>query len=695
MSKKLVLCWLLAACLRPALAASDTVTAVMPDTVTAVMPAARPRVAVVLSGGGAKGMAHIGALKVIERAGIPVDIVTGTSMGSIVGGLYAVGYDAATLDSLVRRQDWLFLLSDKETIRSPFINDREKENTYFLSKTLHFSGGKLQNNVGGFIEGRNLARLFDNLTEGYHDSIDFSRLPIPFSCVATNIIDNTEYDFHSGRLSEAMRASMSIPGAFSPVRKGDMVLVDGGLRNNFPADIAKEMGADVIIGVTVQGPPKTAEDIKGGASILSQIVDVNCKNKYDDNLAITDIPIRVNTKGYGSASFTPAAIDTLIRRGEEEAMRHWDALEALGQKMRAFGVTDARAGLQARPVTGALQENEDSLAKWRSRTSMIQGNVGVRFDSEEMVALQLNGLYQPARSPWEFGATIRLGKRSEARVEAQLVPLHFCNMRLAYIFRHSDINVYVEGDKEANVTFNQHAVDFTLFSFMIRNFQVDIGARFDYYRFQDFLTGSVAETFTDSLKDMHTYSYYGKVNYNSEDLWYFPSRGAKFTAGYAYYTDNLIGYDGHTGISIIDAMWRMSFPLGRRLTLQPMAYGRLLFGHDIHAILHNRIGGDWFNHYFEGQMPFAGLGHVELTRKQFVALQLKLQQRIMDNNYILLKVAAAQRAESLGDLLKHGPMRGYQLAYYYNSMFGPLGATAGYNSYSKSPYFFVNLGFVF
>ena len=122
-------------------------------------------------------------------------------------------------------------------------------------------------------------RLFDRLTAGYTDSISFDSLPIPFACVATNIVDNTEYDFHSGRLALAMRTSMSIPAVFSPVRLGDKVLVDGGLRNNYPADIAKAMGADYVIGVTVQGSPRTADDINSNASVIGQIIDVNCKNK--------------------------------------------------------------------------------------------------------------------------------------------------------------------------------------------------------------------------------------------------------------------------------------------------------------------------------------------------------------------------------------------------------------------------------
>ena len=296
------------------------------------MAVGRKRVGVVLSGGGAKGMAHIGVLKVLERAGIPVDIVTGTSMGSIIGGLYAIGYNGAVLDSVARAQDWSYVISDKEDLRHQTLKDKLKSYTYIFTTGLTF--GKKDNSAGGLIKGKNLAELFQQLCTGYTDSLDFSKdLPIPFACVATNIIDNSEVDFHSGRLPQAMRSSMSIPGAFSPVRIDDMVLVDGGLKNNYPADIAREMGADIIIGVTVQGAPKVAEQMGGTMSIISQIVDVNCKNKLDENLAITDLHLQVDTKGYGSASFSSAAIDTLIRRGEEEAMRHWDEIIALKKRI--------------------------------------------------------------------------------------------------------------------------------------------------------------------------------------------------------------------------------------------------------------------------------------------------------------------------------------------------------------------------
>ena len=275
----------------------------------------RKKVAVVLSGGGAKGVAHIGALKVIEEAGIPIDTITGTSMGSIVGGLYSIGYRADVLDSIVRAQDWNTLLLDREDLSLQRIAEREKQNTYMISTGITLKKNKGLSATGGIIKGKNLHGLFERLTSGYNDSIDFNTLPIPFACVATDMVTFTEYDFHSGVLPQAMRASMAIPAVFTPVRIGGMVLVDGGMRNNYPADVAREMGADIIIGIAVPDEDKSAEDLGSTTSILKRIVDYNTKNKYEENVSITDVYIPVNTHNYSAASFNSAAIGTLINRG--------------------------------------------------------------------------------------------------------------------------------------------------------------------------------------------------------------------------------------------------------------------------------------------------------------------------------------------------------------------------------------------
>ena len=722
----------------------------------------RKKVGVVLSGGGAKGMAHIGVLKVLERAGIPVDIVTGTSMGSIIGGLYAIGYNAQALDSMVRVQDWTYVISDREDLRRQSLGDRKKQNTYFFSTGMTI--GKRDGNAGGLIKGKNLAELFQQLCTGYTDSLDFTTgLPIPFACVATNIIDNSEVDFHSGRLPQAMRASMAIPAAFSPVRIGDQVLVDGGLKNNYPADIARAMGAEVIIGVTVQGAPKVAEDLGNTMSILSQIIDVNCKNKYDENLAITDLHMQVDTKGYGSASFTPAAIDTLIRRGEEEAMRHWDDIAALKERIGIDASFRPTILHPLRPqvltekhrVTGYTFENMtpqaerfirqkyhlsrtdsiDAALEQQLTTTMrvdlfyqtaecrlvpegdgvrvvlsagnrksVQLHAGFRYDTEDYAAVQL-GVDIPLKTalPVNTDVMLRLGKRLKARAELTVHPRSFTRPTISYEFNRNDVDIYMKGDLAYNILYNQFRGELTPINFNLKNFNLQLGLRWDFMHYRNKLGTEDAPQVM--LKNEHFFSYRAQLNYNSEDNWYFPTRGSRFRAEYAYVTNNLAqmnerGADGsvvgkRTGMSEVSADWRGAFTFGERFTLQPMVYGRLLFSSVFPAVFGNTIGGDWFGHYVEQQMPFAGIGNIEYVGHQFVATQLQAQERIGMNSYVLLRVAAAQQTDKLRNLLDNRTILGMQAAYYYNTLFGPIGATLGYSNRSKKPYFFLNLGYEF
>ena len=713
----------------------------------------RKKVGVVLSGGGAKGMAHIGVLKVLERAGIPVDVITGTSMGSIIGGLYAIGYNANSLDSVVRKQDWSYVITDKEDLRNQSLSDRSKQYTYVFSTGLSFSK-KNKSSEGGIIKGKNLAELFGQLCTGYTDSLDFSKdLKIPFACVATNIIDNSEVDFHSGRLPQAMRASMAIPAAFAPVRLGDKVLVDGGLKNNYPADIAREMGADIIIGVTVQSEAKTADDIKGTLGILSQIVDVNCKNKVEENLAITDLHLQVNTSGYNTASFSSTAIDTLVRRGEEEAMQHWDELMALKQKigigddfrptihhpLRPKVMTERQyvksfifenmtpqderflrqkfhlnrtdsidANLQQQLTTSMRVDLFFKTAECRllpdadgvhvaltaGNRKVAQAHVGLRFDTEEYAALLL-GLEIPLKAavPTNTELTVRLGKRIMARGELTIHPRNFIRPSLSFTYRRNDIDCYVRGSRDYSVLYNQFQAEAVPINHDFRNLNIQVGLRWDYMHYRDKLE---SEQSTDvTLNNEHYVSYRARLNYNSEDDWYFPTRGARFKAGYAYVTDNFVKLDGKAGMSDISASWRKSFTFGRRFTLQPMVYGRLLLGDVVPMIFANNVGGNWFGHYLEQQMPFAGIGNIEYVANQFVAAQLQGQLRIATNNFVLLRVAVAQQAEKLKELFDHKTLYGIQGAYYYKTMFGPLGATFGYSNRTKKPYFFLDLGYEF
>ena len=720
----------------------------------------RKKVALVLSGGGAKGVAHIGVLKVLEKAGIPIDIITGTSMGSIVGGLYACGNDAMRLDSIVRSQDWTIVLSDRDDLRYQSLKERELHNTYTLSTSLRLKKNKTSIG-GGFIIGKNIGKLLRTFTYPYNDSIDFNTLPIQFACVATDVVDNSEIVIHRGVLSEAMRASMSIPGAFSPVRKNGRVLVDGGLRNNFPADVAKEMGADYIIGVSVSSKQRTVEDLNTTGDILLQIVDFNCKNKFDENMAITDIPIMVNTEGYNTASFSSSAIDTLIQRGEDAAMAHWDEILALKEKLYPLqdkprfqtvqeplsnnpsfrigelrfenmtpsdehfirtkfklkegdSIDNERANLITISIRLDLFYQSADFNAERNAVDMGDGtkaaritfvagekkpnkiSAGIRFDNEEMVALQSNITF-PIRNrlPMQFDFTFRFGKRIMAEGNWEFHPTNFLHPSITLSFLRNEINLYEYGKKSYNLSYNRLNAVVAPLTFVVRNFHISMGAAVDYYYNYNLLLDQVQEHYIEMPKHEHFIRYFAKVDYNNENNWYFPTRGTKFFSRYGYYTDNFIKLNDKIGLHELSAMLRANFSLNKRLTLQPMLYGRFVHSDDTPYILCNIVGGEWFGHYIEQQLPFAGMGNIELQWDKLIAAQIQAQYAVTSNNFILFRFSAAQDGDTYSEMFKKKTMLGSSLSYYYNSPIGPIGLSLGYSNVTEKLYYYFNLGYVF
>ena len=641
----------------------------------------RPKVGVVLSGGGAKGVAHIGALKVIEKAGIPIDIICGTSMGSLVGGLYCLGYSTDFLDSLVRTQDWSTLLSDRTDPADLTLRQREEQNTYALIRGL--SSDRPQQ--GGLIRGRNLNSLFRRLCTGYLDSISFDSLPIRFACVATDLVTNTEVDFHSGYLVRAMRASMAIPGVFTPVRMGDSVLVDGGLRNNYPADLARRMGADIIIGVTVQGDPLNADEIADAATVMMQIIDINTKHKYQENIAMSDVLVKVDVSGYSAASFFSSAIDTLLARGGRETLSHWDELLALRRRHHIDSIPPRQPGIQ--PVAAEQQRPHKTISR------VPIASVGFRFDTEEMGAIQL-GVKLPLRTrmPMALAGTARLGRRIMARAEYTFLTTRAgLNPTLSYTFRNNDIDIYTDGRRTHNVRYRQHSADITPLDIRLRLFDIQAGLRWDYFNYY----GQLLSTTNYQLPNAHYFSYHATADLNTEDHWYFPTHGTRFHAAYAYRTTNFIGFDDMLGLNDISAHWRINITPSRRLTLQPMLYSRLVLSDTVPVAFYNAMAGEWFGHTVEQQMPFAGMGHMEYIGQCLFAAQLQAQYRILSHHYLLLRAAAAIEGERLEQLFALPSHYGIQVGYSYSTLFGPIDLRLGYTNRTRRPYVMLNIGHVF
>ncbi len=292
----------------------------------------RPKIGLVLSGGGAKGIAHIGVLKILEEYGIHPDYITGTSMGSIMGGLYACGYSANELDSIVRNIDWNVILSDKISLDKVVPEEKNEYQHYLVEFDLTKNGPVLPK---GMVIGQGISEELNYLTWHVADIDNFDDLPIPFRCVASDLISGNTYIFHSGNLATAMRASMAIPSVFSPVEYKNMLLVDGGVLDNLPVQACIDMGADIIIAVNVglSQLPK-AEDFKSIADVLMGSAMIKSNAETMKALKNVDLLIQPDLQNYTAASFFNGP--EIIELGEEAALQHIDEFQALADYLNQF-----------------------------------------------------------------------------------------------------------------------------------------------------------------------------------------------------------------------------------------------------------------------------------------------------------------------------------------------------------------------
>lgn len=296
----------------------------------------RPKVGVVLGGGGAKGAAHIGVLRYLEELGIPVDYVAGTSMGSIIGGLYAMGYSPDELAQLIAEMDWSQYVGNSMDRSAMSEENRQRYSTMVINVPFSLEGlvFKKDNSTAvsfmpsAYVNNTALINLFNNLCVGYQKEMDFNDLPIPFACVATDMRTGEEVVIRHGSVPTAMRASMAIPGVFTPVHIDGRTLVDGGLVNNFPVDVMKEMGADIIIGVEVPDAKSGHNDDENISlpDVLSSLIGNAVSLKRKENRELCTIYMAPDVTGYGTLSFSHDAIDTLVNRGYRKAKEYHEPL---------------------------------------------------------------------------------------------------------------------------------------------------------------------------------------------------------------------------------------------------------------------------------------------------------------------------------------------------------------------------------
>ena len=737
------------------------------------LSAQRPKVGVVLCGGGAKGAAHVGVLKVLEENKIPIDYIVGTSMGAIVGGLYAIGYTADELDSLIMAQDWNVVMSDRIPRDSRSFQSRRQQDEYVLR--IPFGAGDysrlgaraqrrpedasiLSNIPLAMVDGQNIYNLFTKLSVGYQDSLDFNRMPIPFACVAVDLIGKKEVVFHSGRFVDAIRSSMAIPGYFSPVRIDDMVLIDGGALNNYPVDVARSMGADIIIGVKLGEIEKSEPVIENIGDLALEVMDLYMDTKLANAIADTDILIAPSTKGYNTLSFDTQSLRQLIDNGEKAAR---DKQEDL-QKMKDFldrsqqhfigpmkqqeryrkavrldrdsitlgtvsynglNLKIANLLLSNSPlkpgarISGADLEKEVTrfynTAAFQSVTYLLGGQtdpydlqlnfvmgrpselgLGFRFDSEEVAAILLG---VNINSNTLYGSKFSFKAKLAYNMQAEFKYSYaFKSLAQFYTsYAFRSSNLNIlNRGMVSNMGFSDHSWTVGFATSKVRDIDIRMGARADLFNYRRLLMEG---------EDLRSYD---------TDL----KRNKFFSAFFEAEVDRrdqqyfpTRGFDFEGGFhyyinspfgdyynfSVANAHFSTVVPAGDRLAFILSLDNRTILGNKVPLVYGNFMGGLLAGRYLDHQIPFIGFNYTHVFRNVLTIATLDTRYRILDNHYVFASAAYARDFDKLSEAFQDKAALGVRLGYSYNSVIGPLSANLQWSNYTGKLGAYVSIGYAF
>ncbi|UCG50997.1 MAG: patatin-like phospholipase family protein [Candidatus Latescibacterota bacterium] len=639
----------------------------------------RPKVGVALSGGAAKGIAHIGALKVIEEAGVPVDFVTGVSMGSIVGGLYAAGYTTAELESLVLAIDWDELFTDRIPRRNLAMEHKIWDRRYQIS--LPIDDRKVQL-PSGLIAGQNITRTFARLTTPVQHTRDFRKLPIPFLCLAADIANGEIVVLDSGHLSEALRASMSIPTVFAPIKIGDRLLVDGGLARVLPAEDAKNMGADIVIGVDVGERPRDESELRSIIDMTHQALTLFMTPEIDRQRELCDILIEPDVHDVELYEFGKGRM--LIDEGEKAARAVLPQLEQLADslsrlaspeppkirpKIQGFYVIEIAIEGLARVPRELVERELDFELPGRLTISDIEEGVdrvyntqlfhrvaygigpteggsrltlrvsektenlfriGFRYDSHREGMLLLNTTWRDNSS---YGATFALDLilSEEWEIDAKYFMhsgiLRALGVRARVNTTRRDLDVF-EGDQRVATYRTQYSyAEAMLGSIFSSTMNAAIGVRAEYMD-QALETGSIE--FSDRYDTV--VPVFGKITIDSYDRTVFPASGF-FLDLSAELADSDLGSDVSFTRYYLDQ--RLVLPLLRRLSLLQAVYVGTTRGDGAPPGYLFYLGGVDQPVTFLGEdATFLGLKHQERTGEHVQVFQLGVQIEFLPNKFL-------------------------------------------------------------
>ncbi len=710
----------------------------------------RPKIGLVLSGGGAKGFAHIGVLKVIEEAGVKIDYIGGTSMGAVVGGLYAAGYNAAQLDSIFKETDFDELLSDY--IPRQTKNFYEKRNDEVYSLVLPFNKYKI-GIPDALSKGLYNFNLLSRITRNVRHVRDFNKLPIPFLCIGSDIETGEQVVLNKGNLAQAMIASSAFPSLFSPVEYQDRFLVDGGVVNNYPVDEVRKLGADIIIGVDVQNDLLDRKELNDATKILVQITNLHSIDKMKQNILKTDIYIRPDVREYGVMSFDSG--DVILSRGEEAAFSVFERLKQLGVQSKNYKkpkLEQQSDSLQIAAINcnklrnytkeyiyGKLRFKPGTKISYRQlQTGINNLNATENFSAIDYSFEDDNGKddlnlvlkENPINNFLKFGLHYDGLYKSSVLINLTHKKNFFKNdvasldVILGDNFRYN-FDYYIENGYNISLGFksflnqfnrnvegqisNLNFGDLGIQSLNVDLFDLTNQLYFQTMFAQRFLIGGGVEykylninsktlANTDPKIDKSDYlSVFGRLNFDSMDDKFFPKRGWSFSGdihSYLYSSD----YTGEFNpFSIAKADFGVAFQLFKSATVRFQTEAGFAIGGKSVSFFNFILGGFGYN-VSNNFSHFYGYDFLSMGGNSYIKSTLTLDCEVFKNNHLNFTANYANIGEDIFqtvDWVSIPQISGYALGYGLETAIGPIEIKRSWSPETGKSYTWFSVGFPF
>lgn len=708
---------------------------------------AKPKIGLALSGGGAKGFAHIGAIKALEELKIPIDYIGGTSIGSIVGGMYAIGYTPESIMQIVEKQDWDYAISDK-MIRDhmPFF-EKEEMDRYVISLPI------TKRNIefpSYFVKGQNIMQLLTDYTIRYHSVTSFSQFPIPFLCIATDLVSGEEVVMKEGFLPECMRASMAIPAAVSAEEMNGRLLVDGGVSNVFPVDRVREMGADLVIGIDIQSGLHTKEELNDGRNLIPQLVAIISKDRYEENVKNCDYHIQPDIKGFSISSFTVTAARELYKRGynavmnnKDEFIRLRDSLKLVSypvEKYKPIGKDDvffirkidvkkSNAELSTY-VKGKLEIQEGTFVPLYLITEGIQKlyattnyekvmykllggkekileielieanssylNIGLHYNIEDQSSLLINTTLKNKIGLGSLlSMDLRLSKLPGFKFRYTLDRGAIPGVEFRYNVNSSSFDLYNQGVLAGFVKGNINNIQLNTHTILNHKFTIGAGMEMEIYDVQSFYYNAPDGENPLSLTDENFYNYQLFLKFDDRDSKYFPTSGSFLQAYGKIITNDLTTLYGGSPLLLASLKYKHSKEIFDKMTVSPGVYARLLWGDEVPPYYFSRIGGEDWVEILENQVPFYGMRLAEIQNLEVVIGRLELRYNIYKTHNIHAFFNVGGVSSDFNVLDSGYLIWGGGLGYSIDSFVGPLSFTLTSSSNSERLTNYFSLGYWF